>query len=96
VRAARSQSALCYAMPSSTALARATLVSGAACVPGAGIADAIGDAYLQHLADQAMNHGVPATVHLDMVVEVGPAALPLSVFEGFRSHFGCAWRERRM
>ena len=44
---------------------------------------AVGDAGLHHLADQAVGHGIPMAVHLDVVVEPRPAALPLGVFERF-------------
>jgi len=44
---------------------------------------AVGDAGLHHFADQPVGHRIPVTVHLDVVVEAGPTALPFGIFEGF-------------
>ncbi len=44
---------------------------------------AIGDAGLHHLADQPVGHRIPMPVHLDVIVEAGPTALPFGIFEGF-------------
>ena len=43
----------------------------------------LGDAGLDHLAHQAIGHGVQVPLHLDVVVEPGAAATPLGVGVGF-------------
>ena len=43
----------------------------------------LGDADLDHLARQAIGHGVEVPLHLDVVVEPGAAATPLGVGVGF-------------
>ena len=43
----------------------------------------LGDAGLDHLARQAIGHGVEVPLHLDVVVEPGAAATPLGVGVGF-------------
>ena len=41
----------------------------------------IGDADLDHLANQPVRHRIPMPMHLDVIIEAGAAALPLGVFE---------------
>ena len=43
----------------------------------------VGDARLDYFANQAVGHGIPMAVHVDVVVQPRPTALPLGVFEGF-------------
>ena len=45
--------------------------------------DVLGDAHLDHLADQTRGHGVEMPAYLDVIVGSNAGAAPLGVFVGF-------------